>query len=964
MSDTENTQDAKKSAKNTKKVKSTISLEKWTEIKRHDIPTEVNDLMRNAYLQYSVSANIGRAIPDVRDGLKPGARRILYAMQRSGYSSGGAYVKCAKVVGRVIGDFHPHGDSAVYDTIVRLCQDFSMRIPLITPHGNFGSMDGDPAAAYRYTECKMAKSAEALLSDLDKETVDMRETFDGKDVEPTVLPAAFPNLLVNGSQGIGVGMATNIPPHNLGEAIDATVAVIDNPDISLDELMEIIPGPDFPTGGVIHGVNGIRKLYATGQGVVRMRGKVEVETDDNGKDTLVITEIPYGINKAEMVSRIGELSRNNVIHGISNIVDLSSSRVGVRIEISLKQDAVANVVMNELFKLSPLETPNPGQMLVVDHNRPRTMTLKQVINAYIDHREVVVTRRTQYLLRKAKERAHIVEGLIIAQANIDDVIHIIRNAADRLDAQAQLVARFQLDDIQADAILNMRLSQLTHLAVDELQKERDELALEINRLETILSCRANIMAVVREELLATKEKFNTPRRTRIEAGDGEMNMDGLTKREIYVITLTKGGYIKRCSADDYVAQNRGGSGVKGFTARKDDDTVQMILTTRSHNSLLFFTNFGRVYRLARAYELPEAKRADSGRFISNVLNLLVDPEQPEKKEEIRAIISYDEKTIDMDNNFVVMVTKHGLIKRCRLSISKALRKGGKRALAFREDDDLIDAQLTDGTKDILISSRAGRAVRFHEYQVRPMGNMAAGVKGIQLKPEADGTPGRVVSMTIVEPEDELLVITERGYGKRTPIGLGKAEDAPQTAPLDDNGEVAETAESTEATETVETAETAETEERSAFRYRLTNRGTQGCISIKLREGDHVVAALQISPDCTRDLLLLTVQGQAVRTHVDQIRLCGRASQGVIVMRMAKENDIVANVSLVDELSEADAAANDARTESEERAAQEAAEFSARQEIADGGADEGAEANEAEVPPASADEDNVGDGEQI
>ncbi len=934
-------------------VKSTIQIEEWANFKRNDIPTEVNGLMRNAYLQYSVSANIGRAIPDVRDGLKPGARRILYAMLKGGYGSSGGTNKCAKVVGLVIGNYHPHGDTAVYDTMVRMAQDFSMRVPLIYGHGNFGSMDGDPAAAYRYTECKMEKAAEALLADLDKETVDMRDTFDAKEQEPTVLPAAFPNLLVNGSQGIGVGMATNIPPHNLGEAIDAAVAVIDNPNISIEELMDIIPGPDYPTGGIIHGLSGVRKLYSTGQGVVRVRGKVEIETDKNGKDSIVITEIPFGINKSEMVGRIGEMARNNVVHGISNIVDLSSDRVGVRIVITLKQDATTNVVLNELYKLTPLESTDAGQLLVVDHNRPRTMTLKQILDAYIDHREEVITRRTQFLLKKAQARAHIIEGLFIAQANIDEVIRIIRQSNDRQDAQNQLMSRFALDDIQANAILDMRLAQLSRLAIDDLQKEFDELKQEIARLEEILSCRANIMAVVRKELLETKEKFNTPRRTRIEAAEGESNLDGLTKREIYVVTLTKGGYIKRCNADDYAAQNRGGSGVKGITARKEGDTVQMVLTTRSHNSLLFFTNFGKVYRLERAYELPESKRADAGRFISNVLNLIADPEHPEIHEEIRAIISYDDKSIDMDNTFVVMVTKKGLVKRSSLALFKNLRKNGKRALMFREDDDLIDAQLTDGSSDILISSRNGRAVRFNESQVRPMGTTAAGVRAIKLKDEADGTPGSVVSMTIVQPEDELLVITEKGLGKRTPIGRGSSDDVPTTQPSDTDDSNAEPADNMEAdaTENVETQENAEAEERSAFRYRLTNRGTQGCISIKLREGDHVIAALQVEPESTHDILLLSEQGQAVRTHINQIRCCGRASYGVKVMSMSKENDKVVNVSIVDELSDDDAAANAARDESEAKAANEAAEFDAMQAQAAEAQEENVETTETTVESA-------------
>ncbi len=947
-------------------VKSTINMEEWASFKRNDIPTEVNGLMRNAYLQYSVSANIGRAIPDVRDGLKPGARRILYAMLKGGYGSSGGTNKCAKVVGLVIGNYHPHGDTAVYDTMVRMAQNFSMRVPLIYGHGNFGSMDGDPAAAYRYTECKMEKAAEALLADLDKETVDMRDTFDAKEQEPTVLPAAFPNLLVNGSQGIGVGMATNIPPHNLGEAIDAAVAVIDNPNITVDELMEIIPGPDYPTGGIIHGVSGVRKLYATGQGVVRIRGKVEIEADKNGKDQIVITEIPFGINKSEMVGKIGEMARNNVVHGISSIVDLSSDRVGVKIVITLKQDATTNVVLNELYKLTPLESTDSGQLLVVDHNRPRTMTLKQILDAYIDHREEVITRRTRFLLNKAKARAHVIEGLFIAQANIDEVIAIIRQSDDRQDAQTKLMARFPLDDTQTNAILDMRLAQLSRLAVDDLQKEFDKLTAEIARLEEILSCRANIMAVVRKELLETKEKFNTPRRTRIEGAEGESGLDGLTKREIYMVTLTKGGYIKRCNADEYEAQRRGGSGVKGITARKEGDTVQMVISTRSHNSLLFFTNYGKVYRLARAYELPESKRADAGRFISNVLNLIVDPEHPENHEEIRAIISYDEKTTDMENTYVVMVTKKGLVKRSSLALFKNLRKYGKKALVFREDDDLIDAQLTDGSSEILISTRNGRAIRFYESNVRSMGTAAAGVRAVRLLDSGDGTPDSVVSLTIVQPDDELLVITEKGLGKRTPIGKGvveasaqqdkdaadgNPEDASDDA-VDSELESSDAADSdAEETDAEDSSEATDSEDRSAFHYRLTKRGAKGIISIKLRDGDHVVAALQVEPDTIKDILLLSERGQAVRTHINQIRLCGRTSYGVKVMTMSKENDKVVNVSIVDELSDDDAAANAARDASEIQAANEAAAFEAAQAEAEN-AEPQAEADNAE-PQAEA-----------
>ncbi len=910
------------------KSKQTISSEEWGAIQRTDVTTEVNSLMRNAYLQYSVSANVGRAIPDVRDGLKPGARRILYAMLRGGYTSGNGLNKCAKVVGLVIGNYHPHGDTAVYDTIVRMAQDFSMRVPLIIGHGNFGSMDGDGAAAYRYTECKMDKTGEALLADLDKETVDMRDTFDGKELEPIVLPAAFPNLLVNGSQGIGVGMATNVPPHNLGESIDAAVALIDNPNITLEELMGILPGPDFPTGGIIHGTKGVRQLYATGQGGVRVRGKVEIQEDNSGATKIVVTEIPYGVNKADMVGRIGELASDNVIHGVKSVNDYSSSRAGVKIEIALKQDAVPNVVLNEIYRNTPLEITYPAQFLVVDHNRPCTMNLKQILEAYVDHREQVVMRRTKYLLKKALERDHIVEGLLIAQANIDEVIRIIRASKDRTTAQQELMARFNLDELQTNAILDMRLSSLTQLSVDDLTAEHNDLQAKIAEYNRILSCRENIMEVVKKELLETKAKFNTPRRTFIENSTAD-DLDGLTKREMYVVTLSKQGYIKRCSEEEYEAQNRGGSGVRGMKAKKDGDTVQMVLSTRSHNTLLFFTSYGRVYRLRRAYELPDAGRGDTGRFIHNVLPLIHDDTNPEAREEIRAILSVDESDPQLESKFVVMVTRNGIVKRMKLDLFKHVPKAGKRALNFKEDsDDLIDAQMTDGDSQIIISTDAGRAVRFLESQVRDMGVTAAGVRGITLKPWKDGTPAVVVAMTVVDSADDLLVVTANGLGKRTPIGEGGP--APAMVEGEDAENAADVPEVEEAEETEEVADDAEgTSERVVKdHYRLTKRGSQGVTSIKLREGDRVVAALQVEPDCEKNLLMLSKQGQAVRIPVEQVKRTGRNCYGVIVMRFSKDGDGVANVSLVDKLSEEDAAANEAKSTAEQANAEQAAAFDA------------------------------------
>ena len=916
--------------------KTTYNAEEWAAIHRNDVHTDVDGLMQNAYLQYSVSANIGRAIPDVRDGLKPGARRILYAMLRGGYTFDKGLSKCAKVVGLVIGNYHPHGDTAVYDTIVRMAQPFSMRLPLIVGHGNFGSMDGDGAAAYRYTECKMDRSGEALLADLDMETVDMRETFDGKELEPVVLPASFPNLLVNGSQGIGVGMATNIPPHNLGEAIDAAVALIDNPDITLEDLMTIIPGPDYPTGGIIWGLRGVRQLYATGQGGVRLRSKTEVVTDSNGRSKILVTEVPYGINKADMVAKIGELAQNGVIHGISSINDYSSSRAGVRVEIALKQDATPNVVLNELFRNTQLEVTDPAQFLVVDHNRPRTMNLKQILEAYVDHREQVIVRRTRFQLRKAEERDHIVQGLLIAQANIDEVIHIIRASRDRETARQALIDRFGLDDLQANAILDMRLAQLTNLAVDDLNAEHDELQAKIAEYRRILSSRANIMAVVRQELLAVKEKFATPRRTQIEPVEGELDLDGLTKREIYVVTLSKKGYIKRCGAEEYKLQNRGGSGVKGMKAKKDGDTVQMIFSTRSHNTLLFFTNYGRVYRLARAYQLPEGGRADSGRFIANVLNLIHDDNDPEAHEEIRAVISYDEKDPNLASQFVFMATRNGIVKRMKLDLFKHVPKLGKRALTFKQDsDDLIDAQITNGDQDILLSSENGRAVRFLETAVRDMGVTAAGVRGIRLRPNEDGTPGKVVAMAVVKPEDDLLVITAAGMGKRSPIGLADASEG-QNAPVDDDNAPDTPDEPEEAEEIVDeegtdAGATATAPREIRDHYRRTSRGTQGVCSIKLNPGDRVVASLQVELEETKNLLMLTEQGQAVRIPVVQVRRTARNCKGVHVIRFSKDGDRIANVSLVDELSEEDSAANAAATAAEELSADRAAAFAERQQ---------------------------------
>ncbi|MBP5639951.1 MAG: DNA topoisomerase 4 subunit A, partial [Victivallales bacterium] len=578
-------------------------------IGKNDKPSTIEDIMHFSYLQYSLSVNVGRAIPDVRDGMKPGSRRILYAMHELGFGKSHKTEKCAKVVGSVIGNYHPHGDQAVYDTLVRMAQDFAMRAPLIEGQGNFGSIDGDPPAAYRYTECRMERLAEELLADLDKDTVDMLPNFDETLVEPAVLPAKFPNLLVNGSTGIGVGMATNIPTHNLGEVIDATVALIDNPRISIQELMRYLPGPDFPTGGIIQGIRSVIQLYETGRGSIKLRGKATVEEHD-GREQIIITEIPYAINKEEMVKKIVELINDKRITGISDIRDISSSEVGIRIIIDIKRGAIGSVVLNQLYSLSPLESNFPAQFLVVDKNRPRTLNLKQILDAYLDHREEVVTRRTRYLLNVAEERDHIVQGLLIAQANIDEVVHIIRSSPNRDVAAVTLQERFELSERQAKAILDMRLYQLTNLVVDQLNAEHEDLLNKIAYYNKLLSDRAEIIGVIRNELLEIKAKYDDPRRTLIVPGESEINMEDLIAREICVIPISATGYIKRVSATEYDTQNRGGKGHKGMKT-KDEDFVNLLLTCCTHDYVLFFTNKGRVYKM-KAYQIPEASRISRG----------------------------------------------------------------------------------------------------------------------------------------------------------------------------------------------------------------------------------------------------------------------------------------------------------------------------------------------------------------
>lgn len=892
---------------------------------KNDKPSSIEDIMHFSYLQYSLSVNVGRAIPDVRDGLKPGARRILYAMHELGFTKSHKTEKCAKVVGSVIGNYHPHGDQAVYDTLVRMAQDFAMRAPLVEGQGNFGSIDGDPPAAYRYTECRMERLAEELLADLEKDTVDMLPNFDETLVEPAVLPARFPNLLVNGSTGIGVGMATNIPTHNLGEVIDATVALIDNPRIAIRELMRYLPGPDFPTGGTIQGIRSIIQLYETGRGSVRLRGKATVE-ENNGREQIIISEIPYAVNKEEMVKKIVELVNDKRIVGITDIRDISSSEVGVRIVIDIKRGAVGSVVLNQLYSLSPLESNLPAQFLVVDKNRPRTLNLKQLLEAYVDHREEVVTRRTRYLLKLAEERDHIVQGLLIAQANIDEVVRIIRNSPNREVACTTLMERFLLSDRQAKAILEMRLYQLTNLVVDQLNAEHNELLQKIAYFKKLLSDRAEIIGVIRSELIEVKAKYSDARRSLIVPSEAEINAEDLIAREICVVPITATGYIKRVPASQYESINRGGKGFRGMKTR-EEDFVTHLLTCCTHDYVLFFTSKGLMHWL-KAYEIPEGTRESQGKALVNLLQL-------EQGEKIRAFIAVP--TVEQEGKFVVMVTKNGTIKKTDLMAFKNLRRKGIIAITLDEDDDLIDAALTDGSDEILLSAANGMACRFRESDIRPMGRQAAGVKGMNLKDAKGNQISTIVSMAIVKADDELLVVTSNGFGKRTPIGASDASSLPELTEGEaaaDAGDIDEPIEAEEQeTADSDASETGADEEaarsdNSSRKYRLTRRGSKGVTSIKLRDGDEVVAAFQIQRNSQKEIILTSVGGLMPQFKVADFKLCGRATYGTIIMRL-NEGDKVASAAIVDELSQEEIDANTAKAREEAEFAAREAEFEAK-----------------------------------
>ena len=789
-----------------------------------------------------MSVIVSRALPDVRDGLKPVHRRILYGMQELGNTADKPYKKSARIVGDVMGKFHPHGDSSIYEAMVRMAQDFSYRYMLVDGHGNFGSIDGDGAAAMRYTESRMSKIAMEMLRDINKDTIDFEPNYDGSESEPKVLPARYPNLLVNGATGIAVGMATNIPPHNLGETIDGVLAIANNPAITTEELMEIIPGPDFPTGGIILGRSGIRRAYETGRGSITIRAKVEIEQTSN-KETILVNELPYQVNKAKLIEKIAELVRDKKIDGITHLRD-ESDRNGMRIVIEVRRDANANVVLNNLYKQTAMQSSFGVNMLALVDGQPQVLGLKDVLYHYLEHQKVVIKRRTAYELRKAEERAHILEGLRIALDHIDEIIAIIRGSRNGEEARPQLMERFNLSERQAQAILDMRLVRLSGLEREKIEAEYQELQILIGELKAILADEEKVLEIIRTEITEVKERFNDNRRTEITAGGLEMIEDeDLIPRENSVITLTHNGYIKRLAANTYRSQKRGGRGVQGM-GTNEDDFVEHLLFTSTHDTILFFTSKGKVFR-AKGYEIPEYGRQAKGLPIVNLLNI-------DKEEKVTAMIRVAEFKEDA---YFIFTTKTGVTKRTPVIQFANIRTNGLIAITLRDDDDLISVHLTDGTKEIIIGTSDGMLVRFKEEDIRSMGRSAAGVRGIKLR-EGD----HVVGMEILEPEQEILVVTEKGYGKRTP----EAE------------------------------------------YRLQSRGGLGLKTMQITEKNGKMCAVK-AVDGTEDIMLITINGMLIRMDVKDISVIGRSTQGVRLIRLAEEEYVatVARVKKDDDTSEID-----------------------------------------------------------
>ncbi|MDD5655724.1 MAG: DNA gyrase subunit A [Elusimicrobia bacterium] len=802
------------------------------------VPRDIGAEMRASYIDYSMSVIVGRALPDVRDGLKPVHRRILYAMHSEGLASNKKYSKCAGVVGEVLKKYHPHGDSAVYDALVRMVQDFSLLHPLIDGQGNFGSVDGDPAAAYRYTECRLSKVSEEVLADIDQETVDFNPNFDGTTVEPAVLPSRVPNLLVNGSSGIAVGMATNIPPHNLAEVCDAAIALIKEPAIESKELMKILKGPDFPTGGIVRGKAGIRDYFETGRGSVRVQGRTEIEDIKGNRQAIIVTELPYQVNKAALLETIAGLVRDKKIPDISDIRD-ESDRKGMRVVIEVKRDGNANVVLNQLYKHTQLETSFGVILLSLVDGRPRVLPVRDMLSHYIQHRRTVVVRRTKFQLRKALDRAHILEGFLIALKNIDRVIKIIRGAKDTDEARVRLMAEFELSKAQTQAILEMRLHQLTRLSVDELQKEHEGLMKRIAELKAILADIKKVMGIVARELEAVKGAFGQPRRSQITTEAAEMTLEDLIAKEEVLISLSNGGYIKRIPVNTYEAQGRGGKGITGAEV-KEEDFIEHVFITDTHATLLFFTTRGRVFAL-KAYEVPEGNRTSRGKAVVNLLALTGE----EKVTSTIAIRSFDEKR--GKETYLVMCTRAGTIKKTPLADFDNIRRSGIIAIGLEEGDVLCETQHTSGRDDVLMATKDGMSIRFKESDVRSMGRGAKGVRGMRL----DKTD-QVIGMEVFPPDSKktLLTVCENGYGKRTDLS----------------------------------------------EYRGQHRGGGGIITIKATERNGTVIGIRLVTN-EEDLMVMTEKGKTIRLRCKDIKVISRNTQGVRLVKL-DESDKVAHVAAI------------------------------------------------------------------
>lgn len=806
------------------------------------VPVNIEDQMKSAYIDYSMSVIVSRALPDVRDGLKPVHRRVLYGMSELGVSYNKAHKKSARIVGEVLGKYHPHGDSSVYDAMVRMAQWWSLRYKLVDGQGNFGSMDGDSPAAMRYTEARLERISDELLSDLDKETVDFTLNFDDTLQEPTVLPAKLPLLLINGASGIAVGMATNMLPHNLAEVVDGTKALIDNPDLEIEELIKYIKAPDFPTGGIIYGYSGVKEAFLTGRGRVVVRGKAHIETNENGRESIIITEIPYQINKASLVEKIADLIQEEKIDGISDLRD-ESDRNGLRIVVEVKKDAMASVVLSKLYKFSPLQTSYGVNNIALVNGRPMQLNLKQILQEFIKFRLEVIVRRTEFELRKAKERAHILEGLLIALANIDEVIKIIRESRTVDEARDGLMNSFELSEIQAKAILEMRLQRLVSLEVEKIQQEYDELIKHIEKLEAILASEELQRGIIKEELDEIKNRFGDSRRTEINYSDDEISIEDLVANDQVAITISQLGYVKRTKLTEFRQQSRGGRGSKGSKTR-DEDFVEKILVANNHDYLLLFTELGRCYWL-RVYEIPEAAKASMGKAIQNIIQLAPD-------DKIRAYIIIPDLNdeIFINSHYLVFCTKKGIIKKTAVEAFSRPRANGIIALNINEDDQLIEVKLTNGHNHILMANRNGRAIRFPESAVRAMGRTATGVSGMKLDDEFDA----IVGMVTVDPDDTsttIFVVSEKGNGKRSE--------------LDD--------------------------------YRITNRSGKGVKTLQITEKTGKLVAIKSVKE-EDELMITTAAGVVIRVALSDIRSMGRATQGVKVIRL-DDNDSIADMAVIE-----------------------------------------------------------------